>query len=145
MPPQELRDQLGLHDPANTPQMGESLEAFFRRTVGAWAKQAGTTLGAGDVLSGKQLRRRAFDLARVRYEELFAVLEELNELDAEQTRLEQQLKSMKRPGGGGGGGGAGGPGWPGGLGGKGPKPGKGGDGGGKGGGKDDKKGSKPRK
>ncbi len=92
---------LGLHDPTTTPVMGESLESFFRRTVDSWAKTVGASLAAGDILSGKQLRRRAFDLARSRYEELWPLLEEMNELEAEQARLESQVKKSKPEKGGG--------------------------------------------
>ena len=98
---------LGLHDPTTTPVMGESLETFFRRTVDCWAKSVGASLAAGDILSGKQLRRRAFDLARTRYEELWPLLEEMNELEAEQARLESQVTKFKGAPGGGGGAGAG--------------------------------------
>jgi hypothetical protein len=87
---------LGLADPTTTPVAGETLSEFFRRTVASWSATVGLTLGEGDRLTGKELRRRAFALAQARFEELWPVLEEMNELEQEQERLEMQSRSRAK-------------------------------------------------
>jgi hypothetical protein len=84
---------LGLGDPMTTPAPKESLEAFFRRTASNWVTTAGATLEGGAVLPGKELRRLAFGQARARYDELWPVMEELNELEVEQERMEAMARA----------------------------------------------------
>ncbi len=72
----------------------EALEAFFRRTASTWVTAAGLALSeSGGVVGGKDLRRAAFGLARARYEELWPMLEEMNELEAEQEKMEAMGKA----------------------------------------------------
>jgi hypothetical protein len=104
-----LRDRLGLEDAGVTPQPGEELRDFFARTGARWVATyvAGGGLAEGERIEGKALRRRAFALARARYDELWPTLEELFELEAEQQRREALAagsRGGRRPGAGGAGG-----------------------------------------
>lgn len=86
-----LRRTLDVGDAGKTPLASEKMRDFFARTVSSWVDVAASELAEGERLQGKQLRRRAFGYARRRYDELWPVLEELNELEAEQTRLETEF------------------------------------------------------
>lgn len=100
----ELRATLGLEDASCTPQPGEKLMAFYTRTGEKWlASYIEHHMVEGERAEGKQLRRKAFGLARARYDEVWPTLEELFELEEEQRKMEEQAmldKKSRRPGGG---------------------------------------------
>lgn len=96
-----LRDKLGLEDASTTPAPGERMGDFFSRTGDAWvATYISRHLAEGERIEGKELRRKAFGLARARYDELWPTLSELYELEEVQRQLEaaraQQAASKKK-------------------------------------------------
>lgn len=88
----ELRDRLGIEDINITPQPGEKLGTFFARTVDAWTERyiASGSITEGIRISGKDIRRAAFGLARIRYEEVWPLLQELHEIEEAQRELEAE-------------------------------------------------------
>lgn len=95
----QLRDRLGLEDAAVTPLPGEELRTFFYRTCKAWVDLwVRLHLKPDELIVGKDLRRRAFGLAKERYEAVWPQLQELFELEAEQRLLEAER--AKKPGAG---------------------------------------------
>jgi uncharacterized membrane protein YgcG len=107
-----LRERLGVEDAHITPQPGEELRAFFARTVGTWVSHyCAHVMKPDEMIVGKDLRRKAFALARERYDAVWPQLQELFELEEEQKRIEADRAKRHhghRHGGGGGGGGGGG-------------------------------------
>lgn len=68
---QELQSQLQLSNSDETPQVGEHLRDFFSRTCNHWAQQvANLPETIENQLSGKEMKRKGFALAEVRYNEL---------------------------------------------------------------------------
>ena len=110
----QLRDQLGVEDVETTPQPGEDLRAFFARTGDTWVRRyVAEQLTSGDRIEGKHLRRRAFDVARARYDSVWPLLANLYEMEEQQRALEREMEARSRsrrgdPKAGGGGGGSGG-------------------------------------
>jgi hypothetical protein len=100
---EELKSKLNVNEEHFTPLPGESLRSFFVRTWEYWlsvviavlerkAKNRGEEYIVGsksNMLQGKELRRLAFTRAEKRFEELFPLLQELNELEEEQRMAEQ--------------------------------------------------------
>lgn len=87
-----LRDKLGLEDASSTPQPGEELRDFFARTTAYWTNTYLTSghLRPGARVYGKEIRRRAFGLCKVRYEEVWPTLAELYELEEAQLEAEAE-------------------------------------------------------
>ncbi len=97
----DLNDRLNLNDPNSTPQPNELMNQFFSRTAKYWmaldienhemekaAAPAAAPRG-GEEFSEKEVRRRAFKLAEVRYMELQPILERLDKLEKQQRELEE--------------------------------------------------------
>ena len=86
---------LDLADPSRTPGPKETLDAFFRRTGSQWVTAVASTVAgeAGAAVAGKELRRAAFQAARARYEELWPVMEEMNELEVQQEAMEAMARA----------------------------------------------------
>lgn len=96
----ELRDRLGMEDAGVTPQAGEKLRDFFARTGDVWVARllAADVIREGERIDGRTIRRKAFELARARYDELWPALQELFELEEQQRELE--ARAARRTGGG---------------------------------------------
>ena len=94
----QLREKLGLEDPLTTPLPGEELRTFFARTTETWvaAVVRNGHIVAGERVEGKQLRRRAFELARTRYDALWPTLVELHELEQRQREQEELANARQR-------------------------------------------------
>lgn len=92
----QLRDSLGLHDAETTPAPGEKLSQFFLRTGDAWVRRyiGLSLLAEGERIAGRALRRKAFELARARYDELWPMLSELYELEEVQ-RTQEAARSAR--------------------------------------------------
>ena len=94
----QLRDTHNLGDTDHTPGQGERLADFFRRTVGSWVQKVAASLAPGEKVQGKQLRRKAFLLAKARFDDLYLILEELSELESEQAAMESGRRYKKDKG-----------------------------------------------
>jgi hypothetical protein len=93
----DLRSKLGLEDVSMTPQTGERLGQFFSRTADKWiGDYLAHHMIEGERIEGKQLRRKAFELAKSRYDEIWPTLEELYELEDEQRKQEEEAAKSKR-------------------------------------------------
>lgn len=107
----ELQEQLGTDDIDRTPQAGEALRDFYKRTNIYWsteflklaaerraAEEAENSSGTviTQRFSEKELRRDAFSLAESRYSEIEPVLTRLNELEAEQRAMELRAQEAKK-------------------------------------------------
>jgi len=78
-----LRDKLALEDAERTPVHTEELRDFFARSQEFWI---GEWLGSGSmkngtVLAGKEVRHKAFKLAKGRYEQCWDLISELREAE----------------------------------------------------------------
>uniref|UniRef100_A0A0G4HTA0 DUF4110 domain-containing protein n=1 Tax=Chromera velia CCMP2878 TaxID=1169474 RepID=A0A0G4HTA0_9ALVE len=95
-----LKQKHAVDDPATTPQLGETMRAFFERTRGHWteqvhqnvAQQAAAAGGSGPSgrMDAKELRREAFALAEERFDQLRPLLDELASLEERQAALERK-------------------------------------------------------
>jgi hypothetical protein len=109
-----LRDKLALEEPERTPVHTEELRDFFARSQEFWI---GEWLGSGSVkngtvLAGKEVRHKAFKLAKGRYEQCWDLISELREAEealkaveeaAAAERLERERVMAFKGGKGGGG------------------------------------------
>lgn len=94
----EIRAKLGLEEPHRTPMPGEELRDFFLRTTQTWVDQylESRVLREGVRVSGKDVRGYAFRLCRIRYEEVWPLLAELYEAEAEQAEYEAEIARMAK-------------------------------------------------
>ena len=86
-----LRDKLALEDAERTPVHTEELRDFFARSQEFWI---GEWLGSGSVkngtvLAGKEVRHKAFKLAKGRYEQCWDLISELREAEEELKAVEE--------------------------------------------------------
>jgi len=89
----KLREQLQLGDETKTPLPREPLRDFFKRTVDVWVRLA--LEGKTERMSGKEVRREAFKMAQDRFNELWPILRQLDELEEEQKMFEEMQSQEK--------------------------------------------------
>ena len=90
-----LRAELG-ENMESVPQGGESLKQFFARTMVFWNEQvvsAWRERGEEERLTEKEVKREAFKLAEMRYNELLPSLEKLREMEEQQNQMEAENNS----------------------------------------------------
>ena len=97
----DLKEKLGTDNEQRTPLMEESVAEFYARTTDYWNVEAAKSVGQaaadqGEALSTKELKAEAFQLAKLRYEEISPVLERLDELDSMQKEAEENRKEKKK-------------------------------------------------
>jgi len=90
---QRLRDTLGLEDESKTPLPREVLRDFFRRTNDLWMREF--LKDQVERLSGKEIRRGGFQLARARFDALWPTLQELDAIEEEQ-KLAEEMQEMRK-------------------------------------------------
>ncbi|KAI9168476.1 Kelch repeat-containing protein 3 [Blastocladiella emersonii ATCC 22665] len=76
---EELRKTLEMQ--ANLPKVKETLRDYYARTTNYWVNLA--MENAGEAANVKSIKRDAFALAQVKYEEYLPILEELRKLDVD--------------------------------------------------------------
>jgi hypothetical protein len=94
----ELRDELGVED-FNTPSPSETMKDFFRRTLPHWLEDCARRRALeedDEKLSGKELREKAFKLAKRRFDLLSPLLEKLNSLQEAQRLAEEEAAEEAR-------------------------------------------------
>eukprot|EP01038_Epipyxis_sp_PR26KG_P009482 gene9482-12773_t len=92
---EELRSQFNITDNDRTPRNGETLRQFYSRTADYWSSEVikqwneqnangNQVVSKSEVLSEKEIKRQAFILSEVRYNELLPMLSRLNQLEDDQ-------------------------------------------------------------
>jgi hypothetical protein len=91
----KLQERLKLTDESSTPLPKEPLRDFFRRTCEVWIRKMFDGLSREEKLSGKEIRSKAFQLSRARFDELFPFLQQLDELE-EQQKIAEEMQEQEK-------------------------------------------------
>jgi len=96
-----LRAHLGVTDENRTPLGGETLRQFYSRTVAYWSSEViriwkedeeknSNSAFSGEIMSEKEIKKKGFLGAEMRYNELLPILARLTELEKEQEEEEDR-------------------------------------------------------